>query len=304
MRTALIIPTRNAMGHLDTLLPAISKQTLHLDTVLVIDSSSSDGTAEKFAAWGARVEVIDPATFNHGGTRGVAAALLPDADILIYMTQDAIPADIDAFANLQRALLSEDDIGVAYGRQLPHTKASILARHSRAFNYPARSLTKRLSDAPELGIKTCFSSDSFSAYRRTALEQVGGFPLNVIGSEDAYVAGKMLLAGWAVRYAADANVEHSHEYTLAQEFRRYFDIGVFYGREYWIKAAFGTAGGEGFRFVKEEFAALRAAGQTWRIPEAVLRTALKLFGFKLGCIEQHLPIDLKRNLSMFSGYWR
>lgn len=303
MRVALIIPTRNAGAHIDRLLPALAMQTLQPDEFLVVDSASRDDTVARFRGAGARVEVIDPSQFNHGGTRRWASEQV-DADALIYLTQDAIPADAGTFANIIADLHGEADIGVAYGRQLPHPDAGLLGAQSRRFNYPPQSRTKRMSDAPELGIKTCFSSDSFSAYRRDALVAVGGFPEDVIGSEDAYVAARMLLGGYAVRYAATAEVYHSHDYSVLEEFRRYFDIGVFYGRERWIRQAFGSAGGEGMRYVKAEMAALRAAGCLYRLPEVFLRSAMKLAGYRLGQVEMSLPSTLKRRVSMFSGYWR
>ncbi|MGC3173864.1 hypothetical protein ACPTH5_31195, partial [Pseudomonas aeruginosa] len=71
------------------------------------------------------------------------------------------------------------------------------------------------------------------------------FPEVVIGSEDAYVAARLPQAGYAVRYAASAEVYHTHDYRLLEEFRRYFDIGEFYGRERWIRAPVGRAGGAG-----------------------------------------------------------
>jgi rhamnosyltransferase len=302
MSVALIIPTRNAAPHLDRLLPALAAQSLQPDEVFVVDSASTDDTVARFRAYGARVEVIDPKQFNHGGTRRWASQQV-SAQALIYLTQDAIPADDQSFARLVANLYSEADIGVAYGRQLPHPTAGLLGAQSRHFNYPAQGRTKRLHDAAELGIKTCFSSDSFSVYRRDALEAVGGFPQDVIGSEDAYVAAKMLLAGYAVRYAADAQVQHSHDYRLLEEFRRYFDIGVFYGRERWIHQAFGSAGGEGLRYVKAELQALLAAGAYWRVPEVFARTALKLLGYRLGRHEAHLSNPIKRHLSMYSNYW-
>lgn len=303
MRTALIIPTRNAGTFLDRQLPALAAQSLQPDELLIVDSASTDDTVARFRAFGARVEVIDPSTFNHGGTRGWASAQV-DADVLIYMTQDAIPSDPNALRNLRDELLSEDDIGVAYGRQLPHPEAGLLGAQARRFNYPPQGRTKRLADATELGIKTCYSSDSFAAYRRSALQAAGGFPADVIGSEDAFVAGKMLLAGYAVRYAASACVEHSHDYRLLEEFRRYFDIGTFYGRERWIADAFGQAGGEGKRFVLAELTALRAAGALYRVPEVLLRTVFKLLGYKLGYHAHLLPVTLKRRCSMFAAYWK
>ncbi|AIS11036.1 glycosyltransferase family 2 protein [Pseudomonas chlororaphis] len=302
MKVALIIPARNAGAHLDRLLPALAAQTLQPDSVLVVDSSSTDDTVSRFRQFGARVEVIAAQQFNHGGTRRWASEQV-DADALILLTQDAIPATPQTFANLIQELEEDPRIGLAYGRQLPHPGAGILEAQSRHFNYSPQSRSKSLADAGELGIKTCFSSDSFSVYRRSALQAVGGFPEDVIGSEDAHVAARMLLNGYLVRYAASACVQHSHSYSLMQEFRRYFDIGVFYGREPWIREAFGSAGGEGKRYVQAELRALRDAGQLQRVPEVLLRSALKLLGYRLGHAEQHLPTPLKRRLSMFSNYW-
>jgi rhamnosyltransferase len=301
-RLALIIPTRNAQPHLDRLLPALKAQTRQPDTVLVVDSSSTDDTVSRFRAFGAQVHVIAANDFNHGGTRRWASQQV-DADAMILLTQDAIPATAQTFANLLDELQQDSRIGVAYGRQLPHPGAGILEAQSRRFNYTSQSRTKSLADAPELGIKTCFSSDSFSIYRRSALDAIGGFPVDVIGSEDAYVAARMLLGGYLVRYAASACVEHSHHYSLMQEFRRYFDIGVFYGRERWIGEAFGAAGGEGKRYVMAELQALRESGALHRVPEVLLRSALKLLGYRLGHYEHHLPTTLKRRLGMFSNYW-
>jgi len=303
MRTSLIIPTRNASSHLTRLLPALQMQTLQPDEMLVVDSASSDDTVARFREFGARVEVIDARDFNHGGTRRWASEHT-SGDALIVMTQDAIPADPETFANLLEELQQDPLNGVAYGRQLPHPGAGVLGAQSRHFNYPAQSRTKSLADAAQLGIKTCFSSDSFSVYRRSALQAVGGFPADVIGSEDAYVAARMLLDGYKVRYAATARVYHSHDYRLMDEFHRYFDIGVFYGREPWIRQAFGDAGGEGKRYVQAELAALRAAGALHRVPEVLVRSAFKLLGYRLGHLERRLPLALKRRISMFPGYWR
>ena len=302
-RTALILPVRNAGRHLDRLLPALAAQSLRPDEWLVLDSESSDDSKARLLAAGASVVSVRAADFNHGGTRRLASELCR-AEVLIYLTQDAIPADPDALRRLRDAVLAEDDIGVAYGRQLPQPDAGLLGAHARRFNYPPLSRTKRLADAAELGIKTCFSSDSFAAYRHAALKAVGGFPADVIGTEDAHVAGRLLLAGWAVRYEADARVHHSHDYGLLEEMRRYFDIGVFYGRERWIAEHFGRAGGEGRRFLRSELAAVRGAGQPWRQPEVLLRSALKLTGYRLGHAERWSPPALKRRLSLFPGYWK
>ena len=125
MRTSLIIPTRNASSHLARLLPALKMQTLQPDEMLVVDSASSDDTVARFREFGARVEVIDARDFNHGGTRRWASEQV-GGDALIVMTQDAIPANPETFANLIAELQQDPLNGVAYGRQLPHPGAGVL----------------------------------------------------------------------------------------------------------------------------------------------------------------------------------
>lgn len=116
------------------------------------------------------------------------------------------------------------------------------------------------------------------------------------------MAARLLLAGKSIRYQADACVYHSHDYTPIEEFQRYFDIGVFHAREHWLLNAFGGPNGEGLRFVKSELKFLLRRAP-WLIPSALVRTGLKLAGYRLGRSESHLPQKLKKHLSMFKTYW-
>ena len=58
----------------------------------------------------------------------------------------------------------------------PGRGANPIEAHARLFNYPPVSAIRSLEDAAAMGFKAIFFSNSFGAYRRTALEQVGGFP--------------------------------------------------------------------------------------------------------------------------------
>ena len=122
-------------------------------------------------------------------------------------------------------------VGCASGRQLPHSDASLLASHARHFNYPNVSSIRDEKSISTLGLKAAFCSNSFAAYRVSALYECGGFPLNVILGEDMYVAAKMLLRGYKTAYVANATVYHSHNYSPIEEFKRYFDTGVYHARE-------------------------------------------------------------------------
>lgn len=300
MRIACIVPTYNGRGDLDRLLNSLDLQNISFD-LFVVDSSSSDGTNELACSRARNVITIPSGQFNHGGTRQMVVNRNPGYDIYVFLTQDAYLDSPDAIERLVSPFLDER-VGAVCGRQLPHLDASTLAQHARIFNYPVASSVKSLSDIPVLGIKTPFVSNSFSAYRGVALAQVGGFPKHVILSEDMYVAAKMLIEGWKIAYAGDAICRHSHNYTLTDEFCRYFDQGVFHSREHWIRDSFGGAGGEGLRYVKSELSYL-GFSNIWLWPVALVRNFLKLLAYKLGCSERVIPLRIKRKLSMHKRYW-
>lgn len=299
-RIACIIPVYNGKSDLNRLLDSLQMQSATFD-VLIVDSSSTDGSQELACARARQVDVISSAQFNHGGTRQLMVDRYPEYDIYVFMTQDAYLSDTDAVAQLVEGF-SDPLVGAVCGRQLPHLDASPLAQHARKFNYPSDILIKSMSDVSRLGIKAAFMSNSFAAYRKEALTAVGGFPAHVIFAEDMYVAARMLMAGWRVAYAGNAQCLHSHNYSLHEEFSRYFDMGVFHAREPWIRATFGGAGGEGIRYVKSELSFL--GWRRWHLwPSALLRNAVKLLGYKLGQKEAYLSLSLKRHLGMYKRYW-
>lgn len=299
---SVVIPTLNAGPHLPMLLPALGRQGVPPDRFLVMDSASTDDTCDAFKAFGATVVSIERRDFNHGGTRQRAVDMRPDADIVVMMTQDAIPQGEGAIARLVAAF-TDPAIGMAYGRQLPRGVARGIERHARLVNYPSRSETRGYDDRALMGVKTVFCSDSFAAYRGTALAAAGGFPDDAFFAEDQLVAGRMLIAGWRIAYRGDAEVVHSHGYTMAEEFRRYFDVGVFHGRNRWLIDAFGAAEGEGLRFVRSELAYL-ARHDPVQLPSAVIRTFAKYAGYRMGGQEARLSNRWKQRLSMQPFYWR
>lgn len=297
---ACIIPTYNGRDDLDRLLGSLQKQSAKFD-LHIIDSSSTDGTYDLAVEHCKHVLQISSNNFNHGGTRQLMVEKYPDYDFYVFLTQDAFLADDQAIARIITPF-ADPSVGAVCGRQLPHIDATLLSAHARLFNYPEKSRIKSINDVAELGIKTPFISNSFSAYRRNALIEVGGFPNHVVFSEDMYVAAKMLIAGWQLAYASEAVCLHSHNYTLIEEFRRYFDQGVFHAREPWIREHFGGAGGEGLRYVQSE---LRFLGfsRFYLWPEALIRNALKLVAYKLGQNEKFLSRSFKKRLSMHRRYW-
>lgn len=302
-RVAIIVPTLNAAGLWERWVAGMRMQTFVPDVVLVIDSSSTDGTAELAQAEGYRVHRIERKDFNHGGTRQLAIDLLGDnIDIAVFLTQDAMLVHPDSVRHIV-ASFEDGKVGAAYGRQLPRREAGPIEAHARLFNYPPESRYQTEADIPRQGLKAAFISNSFSAYRVKAHKEVGGFPANVIVSEDMHVAARMILAGWKVHYNAEAVVEHSHGYSPWQEFQRYFDVGAFHAREHWVMGRFGAPNGEGLRFVLSEWRYL-GAGHFYLYPSSVVRTAMKLLGYRMGLLEAKWPVTFKRTVSMQKAFWR
>jgi rhamnosyltransferase len=298
--TTIIIPTRNAGKLILSLLKALRSQTIACE-IIVIDSSSSDDTRSIAEKCGVQTIGIRKEDFDHGGCRTLAAKSAK-GDILIYLTQDALPLDKNALKNLIQPF-EDAAVGAAFGRQLPHPSSGVFSVHLRLFNYPEKSVVKSLSDKGRYGIKTPFLSNSFAAYRRRALEEIGGFQEKLILGEDTCAGAKLLLSGYKIAYVADAVVHHSHNYTVFQEFKRYFDIGVFHRDEHWILEEFGKAGGEGLKYIESEIAYLLKNGKYHFLPEFFLRNGLKFAGYHLGGHYRRMPIGLVKKVSMHKDWW-
>lgn len=301
MNVALIVPTYQAGKMWEQWLHMLSMQSLKPNQIVMIDSSSTDDTVVNARKYGLNPIIISPADFNHGGTRNQAVNTLTSCDVVVFLTQDSL---FDTSFSLEKIVSVFDDemVSCVCGRQLPHYDANPLAQHARFFNYPAKNNIKTIDDIPAVGIKVAFMSNSFAAYRYDTFKMLGGFPENTILAEDMYMAAKMILAGYKVAYCAEATVRHSHNYTPREEFRRYFDTGVFHACEPWIQQQLGGASGEGLKFVKSELHYLWQQAPRW-IPRALLTTAFKLLGYKLGKSYKRLPKSWCPKLSMYKSYW-
>lgn len=296
----LIVPTYNGGSTWALSAKSIYEQRCFLNRCLVIDSGSTDGTKNIAAKYGFELINIDSKDFDHAGTRNIAAEYLCACDILVFMTQDAILCDSAIEEIIEQ--FNNENVAAVCGRQIPHDNANMIAAHARLFNYPNESCVKSIKDISRFGIKTAFMSNSFSAYRSNVFFEVGKFPLKNILSEDMFIAAKMILAGHSVAYCATAMVKHSHNYTPIEEFKRYFDIGVFHADNKFIMQCFGGAGGEGVRYVLSEIKYLLKKAPLL-VPKSLYTTMMKFIGFKLGVGYKYLPRLIVSFFSMHKRFW-
>lgn len=300
---ALVVPTLRPGATWPKWMAAVADQSLQPSVRLMMDSGSSEPERDLARSFGFSVVEVSPGCFDHGGTRADALRHLPPAiDIVVFLTQDAILASADSLRQIV-ATFANPGIAAAWGRQLPHNEASPIARHARLFNYPQTSRHTTLDDRVRLGIKAAFCSNSFAAYRLSALRKVGGFPSPTVLGEDMHTAARLLKAGWKVAYAADACVYHSHNYTLREEFARYFDTGAFHADNSWLLDEFGAPQGEGKKFVYSELRYLLHKAPL-SVPRALLNTVGKLAGYRLGQRYQALPPGWRLRLGMNKAHWK
>lgn len=296
----IVIPTYNGGKLWQKVVSALEHQKRSFDEILIIDSGSNDATLEIAQDAQFKTLRIPSTQFNHGGTRNLGVMTI-NSDIVIFITQDAI-LEPSAIQYIIKAF-GDPKVAVAFGRQIYHDDANPLARHARLFNYKDTSYVYSKEDRAKHGIKTVFSSNSFAAYRIKYFNEIGGFPKDTIFAEDMYFTSKALQRGYKVAYVANAVVKHSHNYSILEEFRRSFDIGVFHNIESWILDFYGNPGGEGIRFVKSELNYLINNKKISWIPIAFINNIMKFIGYKLGLNYSKLPLKSVKFCSMHRKYW-
>lgn len=223
---SVVIPTLNAADEIDSLLDTIEAQSLQPLDILVVDSSSDDGTVDEVAKHPCvNLVCIERKEFNHGSTRDMALRRSA-GEFVCFLTQDAAPASNRYLERLVAPFLADDSIALVTGRQLPKGDARRFEQLVRKFNYPKAPSVRSKSDLPKYGIKTFFASDTCSAYRRTAYLECGGFD-HVNTNEDMLMAARFIASGLKVAYEPRAEVYHSHNLTPSQQFARNRAVGFF-----------------------------------------------------------------------------
>ena len=303
MKVDVIIPTYKPGKEFEKLIGRLQKQEYPIHKIIIINTRT-DIFPDELDRSNYEIEIthIEPDQFDHGGTRNMGAGM-SDADIVVYMTQDAIPVDEKLIGTFAKIFEDNPDIGIAYGRQLPREECNIIERYTRRFNYPEKSLIKTKEDLPKLGIKTFFCSDVCAAYRRNYLLSAGGFEDPTIFNEDMIFAGKRIYAGDKVAYVAEAKVIHSHNYTGRQQFHRNFDLAVSQTQHPEVFEGVPSEG-EGIRMVKATAKYLVRNGYPWKVFMLVYQSGCKYIGYFLGKRYEKLPMWLILKCTSSRKYWK
>lgn len=300
---SIVIPVKDGGEGLRRCLEAIGAQRTEDEVeVVVVDSGSTDGSDALAESLGARVHRIAPEEFNHGATRNLGASLAR-GDVLVFTSQDAHAEGEDCLA-LLTAPLRDPQVAGAYARQVAHRGAKPPEEFFLDYLYGPQPRVQRASEPSELSMETTLFSNVCSAIRRDVFER---FPFadDVIMSEDQEWSRRVLLAGHAIVYEPRAVVRHSHDYTFAEAFRRFFDSGVSAERAYLPDdpAARRALRRRALRYPVVETSWLWRSGHRRWIPYALAYQAMKFAGLALGTLHARLPRSWSRRLSASPGYW-
>lgn len=307
----IVIPTYKPDNKLLKIIDMLGKQTVKPEKIIIINTEQKyfDSFKEYFESGNIAVKTevyhITIDDFDHGKTRNDGAAY-SDADIVMFMTQDAVPMDEYLVEEIVKPV-ADGSAAASYARQMPDENSSLAEQFTRGFNYPDKEQLKSKADLQTLGIKTFFCSDVCAAYDKKIFDKLGGFVNQTIFNEDMIYARKLIDNNYKISYSAKAKVIHTHEYTCMQQYRRNFDNAV---SHVMYKEVFDdvSSESEGVKLVKKALIYFIKNKRPLLIIPFGINCAYRLLGFKKGLKYEKLSkktvLKCTSNKMFFEKMWR
>lgn len=223
-RASVVVPVLNGAAELPALLAALAAQDVPVE-VLAIDSASDDDSVALLTRAGARVIAIERRAFDHGETRNLGAREAK-ADVVLFLSQDAVPGDAAFARTLVERLEGDARLAGAFARQRPRPEADALTRRDLAA-WVAGSLEARtaFADTPRLAALTPLERHRLTAFDNVASavrrELLLAHPFRATRfGEDLEWGARVIALGHGIAYVPEAFVIHSHARSARGLFRR------------------------------------------------------------------------------------
>jgi rhamnosyltransferase len=294
---SIVIPAFNGGDRFRLVLDMIFRQKYKDFELIVIDSGSADGSVELVKKYPAKLIQIKSSEFGHGKTRNFGATLAK-GDIIVFLTQDALPSSDRWLASLI-APFSDKKIAGVYGRQIPKPDENVLDKNFFLSLYGEKDFVWTAQNCTQ---GDNIFSDANSAVRKELILMYP-YKTDIIVSEDYEWAIKMLAKGYNIYYSIHASVIHSHAYNLATLFKRNFDVGVSYKDIY-------TSGQnvpflkKGLKIYRKEIKHLIHTGYAHLTPLATIRDITRFVAISIGKKEHLISKRIKKTyLSAQRWYW-
>ena len=301
-RVSVLMPLLNAGDDLREIVPRLlSQRASALLEIIGVDSASEDDTVEVLAGFGGTVIGIDPADFDHGLTRNLAAAHA-SGDVLVFLNGRTRPVDDEWLAPLLSAL-EDPAVAGACSRVLPRPDADPLTMRDGRLELSgsAERAVKRIDDwrayramsEHERRVLLNFHTVS-AAIRADAFARIPFRSVRAIG-EDLLWAREILEAGYALVHEPASRAYHSHNYSLREWFERNVDDGIanrdINDRRLDEQEALALAQGmiaSDWRYLRDELGIVGDELERWQIHAAMRRIA-QVAGQWLGVNHPDLP---------------
>lgn len=237
IKATIFIPTYNGEVYLPDLLKAVFKQKVPFDyEVLIIDSGSTDGTLDiikKFPE--VKLRQIPNSEYGHGKTRNLAAQMA-NGEFMVYLSQDAVPANNRWLEYMIEPFLISDNVYCVFGQQVPRPFCDATTKREVVYAFRPLGNEQSIMIQRKKSLVTgevaepylTFFSDVNSAVRRDYLLNRISYR-DVRYSEDQFLGKDVLDAGYFKAYAPLGVVSHSNEYRLKEYFYRKYDenLGIY-----------------------------------------------------------------------------
>jgi rhamnosyltransferase len=232
MNIEIICPLYNAEKYIENLDSAIKTQkNVDILKVNYVLTRSKDMTEEILKKISANYSMVEPEEFSHSLVRE-NVAMKSNADILVFITQDVEIRNENWLEELVKPII-ENEAEASFSRQL--TKYDNIEKYTREKNYPDESYIVSKNDIASMGLRTFFFSDASSAIKTSIFKELKGYDnKNLPISEDMYIAYKIIMNDYKIKYCANSIVYHSHKFTLKQLYNRYYDTGKFFKQENYL----------------------------------------------------------------------
>lgn len=229
---SVILLTYNGERYINEVLTSIFRQTSRFQyEVIIIDSGSNDQSLEIIKKHPVEIHRIPNSEFGHGKTRNLGVKLAR-GKYIVFLTQDATPANEYWLENLVMPLAENRGAAGAYSRQIPRPDCNPCEQRDIESGAPPVSMVKKVNFEDDLQKKYYDKhyplfmrfSDVSSCMKKDVMENM---PLNenIPMMEDQEWCKRAIEAGYTVIYEASSAVYHSHNYPLKMIYKRHVDYG-------------------------------------------------------------------------------
>ena len=278
MTVDIICPLYQAENYIVSLHQSLLKQkNVKINKIQYILTKSADRSEEILKKNNLNYEVIEKKDFSHSLVRE-KAAIKSKADIICFISQDIVIESDNWLEKLVKPII-EGKVEATYSRQL--TKFNNIEKYTRECNYPDKSMIKSKKDINKLGLKTFFFSDASSAIKTDIFKKLNGYDgKNLPINEDMYLAYKLIMNDYKIKYCADSIVYHSHKFSLKELYDRYKLTGIFLKENTYLDKYGTTSSGSGMaKYILKRILQEKRFGLLFRYP---FDMAARLFGMKVG----------------------